>query len=555
MITAARKPGREALWIVLLLLQASLSVFLIADQRLQRDREARDYYEIQRDVLSEAARGGPGSVPAWAQGRAALFTQGSLLQNALHLVARPLSGWNFLPLFYLGLFVDELIFLLGVWLLARRFFSDPRSAFFVTVAALGSSLWVNHPWMNFRIFYALPLTIHLARRFLNTGSPWTLAAVLNLQALQALGSPPGLFFMTPVAAALVLAGTSLILNEPAREAWKSIRWSRRHSLAALAGLAAWIPVAVVAYSRADGPLRSEPGSFGGVALAFAGLDAPACLLDLVLGIAPTMDSTLFCGFFTLGFAILGFARLDPKKSLRLLGAAAAGIVLLSLLAALSFRCFPSLHGARPSAAGAPLLRLIFVFLAGAGFDAALQRRPAPRNVAGSVAAGLLVLAVALVAVSSWVQHAQRPVHGGAAVFAPQRPEALSRVFQTSVLAELLDSSALGAALAGGGLLLLHSRARTVPLAIALILFLHPLELFGWKFRITWLMTIAADARTAQEQRLPTPPASPGASLRSGGLVESGCLAFLGLNSLAWISWTLGRAGRFQVPAEQEVRIG
>jgi hypothetical protein len=133
MIDAGRSPSQGsragALWMVLVLLHASMSLFLIADWRRVTERDAKRHCDRQLAALSDSARSG--SFP------------GSLLQQVLLPVARLLEESTFLPLFHLGMFIDELIFLLGGWLLVRSLLGDPRCVFFVSVATLGWCLWTS----------------------------------------------------------------------------------------------------------------------------------------------------------------------------------------------------------------------------------------------------------------------------------------------------------------------------------------------------------------------------------------------------------------------------
>jgi len=153
----------------------------------------------------------------------------------------------------------------------------------------------------------------------------------------------------------------------------------------------------------------------------------------------SMDAGLYVGGLTLGFAVLGLIRLERRT---------AGILAVVLLALVPLF--------------APLAKLLLAFLAGAGFEAALRKDASPKATSWTAAA-LLVLAIALVATS--IRVSPSPTH-----------------------CESLDTAALWALVAAGLLYLLRSRPRAMPLALALILFLHPLDLFGWKFRMTWIRT-------------------------------------------------------------------
>lgn len=297
-------------------------------------------------------------------------------------------------------FVDDLVLGVGVWLLARSLFRDPRTVFFVTAAALGSTLWEG----QFRIFHALPLLLYLARRFLETGSPLLLFGTLTAASLQAFNGPPGLFFLTPLAAALVL-----------RKA--SVRWTRAHAAALAGGFAVAVGVALLIGRRVSIP--QDPIPWSQAALGFLRLDAG-----------------LYCGVFTLGFAVLGFDRRV------FIGVGIA--LLLGLLAATSYTLLPQLHSGAPFPVTVPLLRLLLIFMAGAGFESGSRKT--------SILGGVFLVAAAALLVPS---------------------------------TEPLDTLALWAAIAAGVFFLLGSRPRALPLAMALILFLHPLDVFSWKFRNAW----------------------------------------------------------------------
>jgi hypothetical protein len=393
---------RQRLWIVLLLLQASLTVFLIADSRL-------------------------GVLPA------------------------------------LELLGGELLFGLGVWLLARGFFSDPRTVFFVTAAALGSSL-------GDKVYAALPLLVFLGRRFVQTGSAAALFGTLALAALHAWAAPHGLFFLAPIAAAILLWSAG----------HRKVPLTRSHIPALIGGFALAVAVAVrIGRGAGEAP---EPMSWGRAFLAFVGLDAPAGFLDLFIGIAPRRDASCYVGYLTLAFAIVGLARLDRRMEVRSLAVGATLFLGLGLLAATSYVLLPSLHSGRPISVVAPLLKLFLAFLAGAGLE------NASRKATAAVATGLICLAIALSAASLRLQVEPRIPDRAAALFAPGAPEVLSPIFQSSTVCEFLDTSALWAAVAAGLLFLLRSRPRAMPLAMALLLFLHPLDVFSWKFRTTWVRT-------------------------------------------------------------------
>ena len=99
-----------------------------------------------------------GEIPQWSpfmtHGTLATLgyiVPGGILQNVLLLSGGLFKDINFLPLFYAGVFLDELLLLTGVWLLGRRFFASPFTVFFVTISIMGSCIWILQPWFNFHL--------------------------------------------------------------------------------------------------------------------------------------------------------------------------------------------------------------------------------------------------------------------------------------------------------------------------------------------------------------------------------------------------------------------
>src|SRR6185436_20159913 len=116
--------------------------------------------------------------------------QGSLLQNVLMRTGSLLAHTDLLVVYHAGMFIDEMILLVGTWLLARRFFGSLTTVFFVSATVMGSCVWLDQPYWNFHLYYALPLVLEMGHRFFDTGWwRWFLLAS-NLLALQTLGDVP-----------------------------------------------------------------------------------------------------------------------------------------------------------------------------------------------------------------------------------------------------------------------------------------------------------------------------------------------------------------------------
>lgn len=540
----------RALLLVVLALTAFQFLFLIADRRLPLGHETGSLYRLQQSFAS-----GREAQSGWAW-----FEQGTLLQNVVLLVAPLLAGSSFIPFFHLGMFVEELILLLGVWLLGSRMFRTVQARFVVAVAALGSCLWIDHAAVNLLAFSALPLVLYLLHEFLEKKSRPALFLAGLLTILQTMGRPPAFALLVPAAAALYWIGYAVLYRYPLRERLREISWSGKDAIGLVALLVPTIVIAATAFERS-----ASGGSFtlGGL-LAVAGLRNPLEYLDVLLGLSPSLDATVFCGFFTAAFALVALVDAGLRPSLRLAGFVVAGLLALALLAMLSAALLPMPLPTRPTP-GTALVRLVLVFLAGFGFE---KRSP---KAAGGAARGLLAASAAIAGLTlaaSMSMDVLTPVSRILTFGVP--PKAVSPYVTQSVLfQELAGMSALMAGLAGGVLLLWSSGGRRAPFALALLLLVHPLDVFGWKFRTAWMKSAALSKERAASQALdpdpsraaavgpllPAPPASiagaygdrswfDGAGRRGppARTAGAGILGLLSLLCLGWVLvWTARRA--------------
>jgi len=347
--------------------------------------------------------------------------------------------------FLAGMLLDELLLLVGAWRLAAKVFPSPRTRFFVAVAALGSSLGLDADALRVA---TLPLILVLLHEALETPAraPAFLAGSLLL--LQSMGRSTAMALAIPAAIALYGMGAAFLFGYPLRSRLRERAW----------GLRAWIFGALliglmVFVSRIGEP---RPWSSG----------RPFRFLDLAFGISPSPDAACFCGFLTLAFAGLGLSRGDRKQVFGLLA-----VALLCLLSGL-----------------APLLGLLVVFLAGWGFQGMLDGAFRGSGAVRASAFALALLSLTLAALAEMLLVDPAALRGVTETLAlqPTSKTAVLAIQRAGLASDLAGISALMAALASGVLFLWNSGRRAAPLALGLALFLHPLDLFGWKFRMTWL---------------------------------------------------------------------
>jgi hypothetical protein len=481
---ADRRASRR-LFLVVLGLTAFQFVFLISDRRMPLGHETGRLYELQRAFAGGAE-------------------QGTLFQNALLLLGSAVPGVPFLPLFHLGMFIEELLLLAGVWLLGSKHFPSPCSRFVVSIATLGSCLWIDHAALNLLAFSALPLLLYLLHEFLETKSrgPLLLAGLLTI--LQTLGRPPAFALLVPVAAALYWTGHSLLFGYPLRDRLRKISWGKKDLPGAAVLLLSGLAVVGGASAGTGEPAHAASTARNSLnaVLAGAGLQNPLGYLDFILGLSPNLDATCFCGYFTLAFAAAALLHAGMKRSLSLLGFFAVTMAVLGLLPVLLAALLSLPVPSRPPTQGVPLVRMFVIFLAGFGFERMLELRAVKSRIPGRVAAGMLLVSAALAALFVFNPGDDSLIDHTADVLTLRTPAvAVSPFLSQSILfRDLIATSALMSGLAGGTLLLWASGWRRAPLALALLLLLHPLDVFGWKFRMTWLKSSSVSTTRASGQK-------------------------------------------------------
>ena len=193
-------------------LEAAHAGTAIWQHRVPAVHDGFQYFTLQHFFLNNAIQSGEVAqwIPYMTQGTTATLwygVQGSFLQALLLQAPSIVQRADLLTAFHVGMFVDELILLVGTWLLARRFFSLP-AATFVTLSAVGSGVWLDQPYWNFRLYYALPLVLELGHRFIDRGRWRWLLLAGNLLAVQTIGNLP--YFM-PVVSLIVCAYFAIYL--------------------------------------------------------------------------------------------------------------------------------------------------------------------------------------------------------------------------------------------------------------------------------------------------------------------------------------------------------
>jgi hypothetical protein len=388
-------------FLALFALELAHTLTAILQHRAPATHDGFQYFTLQYFFLNNAIQGGGVAqwIPYMSHGTVATVwygVQGSLLQNALLPVAPLLSKVDLLTVFHVGMFVDEMILLVGTWLLARRFFQLP-AVVFIAVTILGSAVWLDQPYWNFRLYYALPLVLELGHRFLDTGRWRWFFLSANLLALQVIGNLPYFIPVASFAVFVYFAGFAATHWPPVAERIRTVRLNVPAAAAIGASVVSFIAVYacmvigtgdLVTYSAGRSPDGST--TLNGF-LTYGGETGIQQWLDLLLNVSPSLDMTLYGGVLLLPLALVGVVTADRRRlHFVVLATIMALFTLGTLVSVVAFRVWPGMRFFRHIALVSPLVKVLLVFVAGVGFERLVERRGALVRAAAFAAAIVLL---------------------------------------------------------------------------------------------------------------------------------------------------------------------
>ena len=390
-------------------LEAAHTATAILLHRVPGGHDGFQYFTLQYFYLNNAIQAHEVAqwIPFMTQGTIGSLwygIQGSFLQAVLLQLPALLSGADLLAVYHLAMFVDEMILLTGTWLLARRFFDAP-TVFFVSTSVVASCVWLDQPYWNFRLYYAIPLVIALGHRFLDTGRwRWVFLAV-NLLALQTIGNLP---YLIPVTSFVVFAYFAFYTASNRAfvlQRFRSLEWGAG-AFAAVAGGALCFAAAyecvtlgteeLVGYNWGRNPDRTTNLSFF---LSFGGFTDLGKWRDVVLRISPAMDNTLYAGMLLSPLLLSGLAVVDRRRIHLVL---TAGLLLLFTLSTpisrLVYYAWPGMWYFRHIGLVSSLVKVLLCFVAGLGFELLFASQSVSRR---STARTVAVLGAGVLAIGAW----------------------------------------------------------------------------------------------------------------------------------------------------------
>jgi hypothetical protein len=292
---------------------------------------------------------------------------------------------DFLPVFYVLLFAEKSVFLAGMWLLASEHFKSRVAVFAVSAAMTTTSIWYTQPWWNFHAVMALPLLLFLVHRaIVDFRWIWLCSSAL-LFFLQTFGH---LSYYLPITL-LFVAGYAVLLLLTHPDARNSLRSRLCFSAVGIMFfLSVAIALLVVAFwlQRSSNDIyfgSSSRNPDGGVSLRiflnYAGNTDLRTWSQMMTGLTPHLDFTMFGGFFVFGLLVLTFSEKPMSQTQKLFAWLTIGVALLaaaSPLAILVYYLWPLGRYFRHLVLLQPVTKLFCILLAGATFDR-LVSSPSP----------------------------------------------------------------------------------------------------------------------------------------------------------------------------------
>lgn len=455
--------------------------FLAGDRRMMRGHDHFFVYALTWFGTCHSV-GGEGGAAYWlpylAQGsEAGSGVPGALLVPSFFPAAGPLfEGVNVLTLHYAWILLQEIFFAAGIWLLARRWFRNPWTVFFVAATAALSQLWIDQP-IPFTTVLPIPLLLLWGHEFLETGKRSRLLLSAILLSITACGTYNVL--MVAICVAAYFAAHAFLFRKSG-----SLGWRRTDPLW-LAGIVAVLRLPWLVHERSSELVGYSAGRDAGGSvllddfLTYGGFLNPLRFLDLAAGASPGLDAGVFAGAATVVLAVAAVG-LRPRKSLlpiivAFLFALVFSMGYLGAVAFFSYAWVPKLTLLRHVSWAGAVAKLLLVFLAGHGLEAV--RRRGPRGAAwGALSVAALLGALACLPAEKVLRVLETGRRGysiaGELAEGPWTP-----VF--------LGSSAAVLAVVGGILF----RGRPGPRGVALLVALQVVHLAGWRMLNLQIRTV------------------------------------------------------------------
>jgi hypothetical protein len=499
-------------------LEAVFILYLVIGHRGLIGHDAFQYFGLQYYFLNNAVNAGEtaqwmplmthGTVSNWWYAVQSSMVQAAFL--ALGPLNRVLSGWNFLPIYYLGILFDLTVMLLGVWLLGRRYFTSNLTSLFVCISALGSTIWFTQPWYNLHLYYALPLILHFVHELLEKGQWRYFFLAGNLFAIQCCGNLPYFLPMTSLIISLYTLLYILFFGSVARAQVVLLLKNWRRAIVPISLVAVSLyAVILVLTSGTDLIANYNVGRLpdGTVTLddfLTYGTNSNLRWFEFLSRVSAVFDYNLYFGYLALTFAALALLVTRTKHLLVIAGTTLVVLLIANStpVAAIFYYVWPTMRYFRHLSLTSTIVRLLLCLMAGFGFEQILLAPAKEHSVKLRLAVfGLLQFAVMLFIFSLSYPRAVNWI--AAAVLGTFRLD--SAVFEESYLLPYLVKSAVWCLLAGAFFAAVLSRRFSArALAITAIAF-QTADVYSFKLELSRLRTMpltASQYEVSELQQMP-----------------------------------------------------
>jgi hypothetical protein len=513
----------SCLFLLIVLIEAGIFIYLIHERRIVGGHDGFQYFTIPYYFLNNVVN--YGEIPQWSP----FMTQGTfgaigyvpfngIFQNMLFLSACLFKNGNFLPLFYAGIFFDELVLLTGVWLLGRRFFASPFTVFFVTLSIMGSCIWMLQPWWNFHIYYAIPLILYFIHTFLDSGKWRYYFLAGNLLFIQCLGNLPYILPVTTLVIFLYFILYFAFNFNDALQKIKSIKfgWSFIFiSLFIILIFIALYTVMDVGDQFVNLSQRNPDGSSTlDIFLTYGGKFNWSSWLEIFLRLSPCLDYTLYMGIMCVPFILLGFIFNLNRRNIHFL---LVIIVLLLFSMGTSVSVFfyyswPMMKYFRHLMLVSPIIKVFLCFLAGFGFDALFFDKSRWKENPITLNKVFVFMSMLMLGLLSFSLIISDYVQLGTSFIRSMRPEKLAffrTTFNENILNHLLQCTSFFALIffiLFIVLIFINRKKHLLPLVI-LFLGLHCADIYGFKFSEISFKTVPLNNQLYQITKFQSMPYS------------------------------------------------
>lgn len=303
---------------------------------------------------------------------------------------------NLATVVYVGFLLDELILLLGTFLLAKSLFSRIETVLFVTLSVTGTVVWHFQKFFNFSLYYAIPLCLALILRGCREQKAKYVLQGFLIQIIT--GLMGGALYLTLIQTIVCLI--YLILNMSLIErSVKRMLGSLKAPERALISLMLLILLVFVLFLIQGGkpqslaPGRDPKGNTSYVGFLTYGIPPLlSSFSEFINGLILNGDNSLYGGALIIPFAIL--TVLQGIKTIEIPLMILLGFIFLfavgsgSLVAPLLYY-FPGVKLFRHVGLTVSLAKLFLIFLAGFGFEKWIDK--ARKNGNSETLASLIII--------------------------------------------------------------------------------------------------------------------------------------------------------------------